>query len=85
MSTQPDEEDSNYTLHSFACRDLFLKHNAPHSESLYFVSEGRSEYWVLYDYMLYNKKTYLHTSPGGGGHTVDLQQMGAYTAGRAGR
>ncbi len=38
--------------------------------------EGRSEYWILYDYMLYNKKTYLHTSPATGGYTVDIQQMG---------
>ena len=40
--------------------------------------EGRSEYWILYDYMLYNKNTYLHTSPAAGGYTVDIEQMGGY-------
>ncbi len=39
------------------------------------VSEGRSEYWILYDYMLYNVKEQLHTSPSGGGMTIDFNQM----------
>ena len=39
-------------------------------------TEGRSEYWILYDYMLYNKNTYLHTSPAAGGYTLDIEQMG---------
>ena len=41
-------------------------------------AEGRSDYWILYDYMLYNKNTYLHTSPAAGGYTLDIEQMGEY-------